>query len=420
VTTRAVELLPVPSGAAAAQVLPALAAALRGEGPVWQPVAEDAVTSADRAAGHLEPAEDDPADPTALLVSTSGSTGEPKAALLPVSALVASSAATEERLGGAGTWLLALPAHHIAGLQVLLRSVAAGTAPMVMNLRDGFSPNGFAAATADLRSRPGANRTYTSLVPTQLTRLLDAGGEPLAALTSYDAVLVGGAATAPSAVRRARAEGVTVVTTYGMSETCGGCVYDGRPLTGVRWRTSGDGRVELGGAVVARGYRGRPGHPAFTVDDDGTRWFATDDIGTGGEDGHLRVLGRLDDVIVTGGLKVSPALVESALSEHPGIRDVVVVGVPDREWGERVVAVVVPDAGGAGGASPPDLAALHRRVADLVAPYAAPRGLVLVEQIPLIGPGKPDRAALRTLAARAPSVTGKGDPMVTGVRRLPP
>jgi O-succinylbenzoic acid--CoA ligase len=395
-----VELLPVPSGAAAGRVLPTLAAALRGEGPAWQPVPGDAATSGDLAAGRLESGEDDPDDPTALVVSTSGSTGEPKAALLPVSALVASSAATEERLGGPGAWLLALPAHHIAGLQVLLRSVAAGTAPTIMDLRDGFSPNGFAAATADLGSRPGVTRTYTSLVPTQLTRLLDAGGEPLAALTSYDAVLVGGAATAPSTVRRARAEGVAVVTTYGMSETCGGCVYDGRPLTGVRWRTTTNGRVELGGAVVARGYRGRPGHPAFTVDADGTRWFVTDDAGAAGDDGRLRILGRLDDVIVTGGLKVSPSLVESALIEHPGVRDVVVVGVPDREWGERVVAVVVPEAA-AEGESPPDLAALHRRVADLVAPHAAPRGVVLVEEIPLIGPGKPDRAALRALAARA-------------------
>ncbi len=408
-------LLPVPSGPAAAQVLPALAAALRGEGPALQPVPEDA-SGAGRAAGALQPAEDDPADPTALVVSTSGSTGEPKGALLPVSALAASSDGTQERLGGAGTWLLALPAQHIAGLQVLLRSVAAGTVPQIMDLRTGFSPNGFTAASADLLARPGVQRRYVSLVPTQLTRLLDAGGEPLAALTSYDAVLVGGAATAPATVSRARAAGVAVVTTYGMSETCGGCVYDGRPLTGVRWRTDAEGRVRLGGPVVARGYRDRPAHPAFSTDPDGTRWFATDDVGEAGPDGALRILGRLDDVIVTGGLKVAPSLVESALSDHPGVREVVVVGVPDREWGERVVAVVVPGATGPGGGLP-DLPAMQRSVAERVAPYAAPRELVLLERIPLIGPGKPDRAALRALAAReGPTPPGDQDepPAVRG------
>ncbi len=393
------QLLRVPSGTAAGQVLPALAAALRGDGPALLPVPDDA--AADTAPGVLEPGEDDPSDPTALLVSTSGSTGEPKAALLPVSALAASSAGTQERLGGPGTWLLALPPHHIAGLQVLLRSVAAGTAPQVMDLREGFSANGFAAATSDLTGRPGVRRTYTSLVPTQLTRLLEAGGEPLAALASYDAVLVGGAATAPSTVRQARAEGVAVVTTYGMSETCGGCVYDSQPLRGVRWRTGEDGRVELGGPVVARGYRGRPSHPAFSVEEDGTRWFATDDVGEPAEGGGLRVLGRRDDVIVTGGLKVAPALVESALSEHPGVREVVVVGVSDPEWGERVVAVVVPDRASVAAGSPPELAALHRRVADQVAPYAAPRGLLLVGAIPALGPGKPDRTAVRAMVADA-------------------
>jgi O-succinylbenzoic acid--CoA ligase len=276
-----------------------------------------------------------------------------------------------------------------------------------MDLREGFSANGFIASTQELTLQPGTSRRYTSLVPTQLTRLLEAGGDAVDALASYDGVLVGGAATTPAAVQRAQAAGVAVVTTYGMSETCGGCVYDGRPLTGVSWRTEDDGRVELGGAMVARGYRGRPGDPAFRLDPDGSRWFRTDDIGVAGADGILEILGRLDDVIVTGGLKVSPALVEAALAGTAGIRDVVVVGVPDRDWGERVVAVVVPEPSSGDGATlgvaPPGplLAAIHQRVADQVAPYAAPRQLVLVDEIPLLGPGKPDRMALRALAARA-------------------
>jgi O-succinylbenzoic acid--CoA ligase len=404
VSRRAVLLLPVGAGPAALDVLPALARALAGEGAALLPVAAGSDVEPAQLAGELSDDEDSLDDPTALIVSTSGSTGDPKGALLPVSALRASAAGTHERLGGPGSWLLALPSHHIAGLQVLLRSVVAGTSPHVMDLRDGFSPNGFAAATLELSGRPGVRRRYTSLVPTQLTRLLDAGGEPLAALASYDGVLVGGAATAPATIERARGAGVAIVTTYGMSETCGGCVYDGRPLDGVRWRTDADGRIELGGDVIARGYRGEPGHPAFRTDSDGSRWFRTDDVGEVGADGSLRIIGRLDDVIVTGGLKVSPALVEGALCDLPGVRDVVVVGVPDREWGERVVAVVVPDPDRTAGPDRPlQLATLHRSVAEQVASYAAPRQLLLVEEIPLIGPGKPDRAALRRLATQAHS-----------------
>jgi o-succinylbenzoate---CoA ligase len=408
VTGRAVEVLAVPAGPAALTILPALRRALAGVGPALLPVSATGpgrVTEPDLSP--LTPGEDDLDDPTALVASTSGSTGDPKGALLPVSALRASAAATQDRLGGPGTWLLALPGQHIAGLQVLIRSILADTAPVVMDLREGFSANGFIASTQELTFQPGTSRRYTSLVPTQLARLLEAGGDAVDALASYDGVLVGGAATTPAAVQRAQAAGVAVVTTYGMSETCGGCVYDGRPLTGVSWRTEDDGRVELGGAVVARGYRGRPRDPAFRLDADGSRWFRTDDIGAAGADGTLQILGRLDDVIVTGGLKVSPALVEAALAGTPGIRDVVVVGVPDRDWGERVVAVVVPEPSSRDGAtlgaaaSGPRLAAIHQRVADQVAPYAAPRQLVLVDEIPLVGPGKPDRMALRALAARA-------------------
>ena len=398
----------MPAGPAALTILPALRRALAGGGPVLLPVptaGPGRVTEPDLSP--LAPDEDDPDNPTALVVSTSGSTGDPKGALLPVSALRASAAATQDRLGGAGSWLLALPGQHIAGLQVLIRSILAGTAPVVMDLREGFSANSFIASTHELTRQAGTGRRYTSLVPTQLTRLLEAGGDAVEALASYDGVLVGGAATTPAAGQRARAADVAVVTTYGMSETCGGCVYGGRPLPGVSWRTDDGGRVELGGAVVARGYRGRPRDPAFRLDPDGSRWFRTDDIGETGPDGTLQIIGRLDDLIVTGGLKVSPALVEAALAGTPGIRDVVVVGVPDRDWGERVVAVVVPepasgDGGAPGSASPgPRLAAIHQRVADQLAPYAAPRQLVLVDEIPLLGPGKPDRMALRALAARA-------------------
>jgi O-succinylbenzoic acid--CoA ligase len=291
--------------------------------------------------------------------------------------------------------LLALPAQHIAGTQVLVRSLLAKTTPVVLDLRDGFSPKGFAAATDELNLRSDSGPRYTALVPTQLYRVLEAGGEALEALTTYDAVLVGGAAASTRSIERAEDAGVAIVTTYGMSETCGGCVYDGRPLGGVWWRTEDDGRVEITGGVLARGYRGRPDDPAFRTDPDGTRWFRTDDIGEVGDDGTLHILGRYDDVIVTGGLKVAPSVVEAALDGHAEVAEVVVVGVPDEDWGERVVAVVVLRNGGV------ELAGLQRHVAEAVASYAAPRQLVVVDEIPLIGPGKPDRAALRSLAVAA-------------------
>jgi O-succinylbenzoic acid--CoA ligase len=333
---------------------------------------------------------------------TSGSTGDGKGVLLPASALLASASATHDRLGGGGRWLLALPVRHVAGLQVLVRSLVAGTTPVVLDGDGGFRAEAFVRAAAELTGP----RRYTALVPTQLVRLLDAGGAALEALAGFDAVLVGGAATAPALRERAAAEGVRLVTTYGMSETCGGCVYDGVPLDGVRLRLHGDGqRVHLGGPVLARGYRGRAhddGGPdsGFFTDSDG-RWFATDDAGTTADDPdaaaaprRLELLGRLDDVVVTGGLKVAPAPVESALLRLPGVAEAVVVGAPDEQWGQRVVAAVVLRPG----AGAPTLAEVREQVATDVAAYARPRQLLVLDRMPLRGPGKPDRTALARLA----------------------
>ena len=171
-------------------------------------VAEAARRSrAQRAGEPLGPGEDDEGDPTALVLATSGSTGDPKGALLPATAIVASAQATHGRLGGPGSWLLAMPAHHIAGIQVLVRSALAGTSPEIMDLRNGFSPNGFAAASSQLFERNAGRPAYTALVPTQLARLLDEGGSGLAALAAYDGVLIGGAATVPAVLDRARVAG---------------------------------------------------------------------------------------------------------------------------------------------------------------------------------------------------------------------
>jgi len=332
--------------------------------------------------------EAEPGDGAAVVIATSGSTGAAKHVVLSARALRASATATAERLGGPARWLLALPAHHVAGVQVLVRSLLAGTPPVVQDLRAGFRPDAFAAATRDL----GPGRRCTSLVPTQLHRLLDAGGAALDALRGYAAVLVGGAALAPQLRERAVAAGVAVVTTYGMSETAGGCVYDGVPLDGVRVDLEADGRIRIGGPTLADGYLG---DPARTAEAFVAGWFRTGDLGRW-RAGRLEVLGRADDVIVTGGEKVAPAAVEEVLTAQEGVAAACVVGVPDAEWGQLVAAAVeVPD-------GPLDAARAERlraAVRDALGRAAVPRILRAVPRIPLRGIGKPDRAATARLVA---------------------
>lgn len=376
--------LPVSAGPdALGTVLPALAAALDGSGPALVPLPPDPAAAA-RLVAALRP--EDAAHPlehdVALVVPTTGSTGEPKGALLGAPALTASAAATNARLGGPGRWLLALPLTHIAGLQVLVRCLVGGTEPAALDLTRGFRPDDFAAATARLPSR---TRRYTSLVPTQLARLLDAGPPAVEALRAYNAVLLGGAAAAPALLDRARAAGVRIVTTYGMSETCGGCVYDGRPLDGVRVGVGADGRVRVSGPVLFAGYRLRPDLTAAALTDGE---LVTQDLGRVDAEGRLEVLGRADDVVVSGGENVALAAVAAALLAHPRLRDAAVVAVGDPEWGQRVVAVVVPHE------PAPSLAELRAWVGERVGRAGAPRELVVVDALPVAGPGKVDRQAL--------------------------
>ncbi|MGZ4602782.1 MAG: o-succinylbenzoate--CoA ligase [Kineosporiaceae bacterium] len=378
-----------------ATLLPALRDALNGSGdPVLAHPPDRPPPAALAPGGVLGPDEDDDHDPTVVVVATSGSSGPPKGVILPASALLASASATHDRLGGPGRWLLALPAQHVAGIQVLVRSLVTGTAPAVLDLSGGFAPDAFAAEARDLPGR----RRYTALVPTQLVRLLDAGGAGLHELARFDGVLVGGAGTPPAVLGRARAAGVRAVTTYGASETCGGCVYDGVPLNGVLVRIEPDGRVLLGGPTLARGYRrmGRDADPegAFVLDPDGTRWWRTADAGRWA-DGGLEILGRLDDEILTGGVTVQPAAVEWALLQRPEIAEALVTGVADPQWGERVVAAVVPTPG----VSVIDLPALRAHVAAVLGSYAAPRQLLVLDALPVVGVGKPDRAAVARRAA---------------------
>jgi O-succinylbenzoic acid--CoA ligase len=312
-------------------------------------------------------AKDGVSEDTALIIGTSGSTGDPKGVQLSATAVLYSARASLARTGArpGERWLCCLPVTHIAGIQVLVRSLLSGTEP-------------FLAAMADPQTIAEAGCQHVSLVPTQLARLSPA------ALAGYKTVLLGGAAAADGQVDRARAAGVPVVTTYGMSETCGGCVYDGVALDGVtaEVRDEDGGRIWMSGPVLFQGYS------------DGERagqWFRTGDLGAVDAAGRLVVRGRADDVINTGGHKVMPGEVATALQACPGVRDAAVLGQSDPEWGERVVAVVVP----ADPRDPPTLKMLRMHVKERLPRYAAPSRVVLVDAVPMLPSGKPDLMRLR-------------------------
>jgi o-succinylbenzoate---CoA ligase len=402
---RPLHALLFPPAAGAGRLLDALAAALDGTGPAILPLdprlpqarvadllqafSPDVVETAEGALRQYRPpavrapggsGADLPVG-TAVVIATSGSTGEPKGVQLSAAALVHSARASLRRLGASPgeRWLCPLPTSHIAGLGVLVRSLVTGTAPVVTERLDPAEP-GLGA--------PGC--AYASLVPTQLRRMLDAGAD----LASLRAILVGGAAAPASLLAAARTAGARVVTTYGMSETCGGCVYDGVPLDGVQVRTGEDGRIRIGGPVVFSGYRNRPDLTAAAVDDG---WFVTSDVGRLGPDGRLVVRGRADEMINTGGEKVAPAEVAAILAGCPGVREAAVFGEPDPEWGERVTAAIVPT----DPAAPPHLADLRAAVRQRLPAHAAPKAVILVTAIPLLPSGKPDPAALRNLTRQA-------------------
>ena len=363
-----------------------LAAALDGTGPAIAPL--DAGLPRARLAGLIDALRPDSvqdtegvtsarsgphegvAEGTAVVVGTSGSTGVPKGVELSAAALRHSARASLDRVGARACerWLCCLPATHVAGLAVLVRSLVSGTEPVL-------------AERADAETVAASGCAHVSLVPTQLQRLLQEASAPLAGFSS---VLLGGAAAPAGLLDAARDSGVPVVTTYGMTETCGGCVYDGVPLDGVRAEVREDGRIWISGPVLFSGYAGGPRAPA-----DG--WFRTGDLGVLDAAGRLAVRGRADDVINTGGRKVVPGEVAAALQTCPGVRDVVVVGQPDPEWGERVVAVVVP----ADPRDPPALELLRSHVRERLPRYATPSRVVMVDAVPMLPSGKHDIVRLR-------------------------
>jgi O-succinylbenzoic acid--CoA ligase len=316
-----------------------------------------------------------------IAVATSGSTGEPSEVLVSADALRASAGATEAHLGAQGHWLLALPTDRIAGAMVMVRSRLAGTS--LAGVGPGpFTADAFAAAAERL---PADAPRFTSLVPTQLTRVMESphGAD---ALASFTAVLVGGAALGyePPA---------NVVRTYGLTETAGGCVYDGIPIGDTRVRIGDDGRILIAGSSLADAYR--PERADAWVEDGEVRWLVTSDLGEWAGDGRLRVLGRVDDVITTGGFKVNPRTVERALDTQAWVKEAAVVGVPNSEWGADVVAFVVPTALG----QMRKLHELRHALEPQLARHELPRELVVVEALPRLATGKVNYQALRSLAA---------------------
>ncbi|MCR2810822.1 MULTISPECIES: AMP-binding protein [unclassified Microbacterium] len=333
---------------------------------------------------------------TAVVVTTSGSTGVPKSVVLTRDALTAGALATADRIGD-GAWLLALPPSYVAGLQVLVRSIVADREPAW--LTGGFTPGAFTAAALMMLSTDRGTRvpTYTSLVPAQLTTLLDAAASDesvLRGLRSFEQILVGGQAVAPATLERALDAGVRVVRTYGATETSGGCVYDGRPLRGVSVRIV-EGEIQVAGPTLAEGYLGDPGATdlAFPRDPDGTRWYRTGDAGIL-EDDLLRVRGRIDNVIVSGGINVSLDRVERVVRSIPGLESAVVVGVPDARWGEASVAVV-PRGEALRRSESVQLEEARAAVTEEIGAHARPNRLVLVDEIATLPSGKPDREAIR-------------------------
>lgn len=406
--SRSLHAVLLPPAEAAGRLLDALPAALDGTGPALLPL--DPALPRTRLAAQLDafapsvvetaegseryvPVRTAPgvSEDTALVVATSGSTGRPKGTELSAGALLASARASLRRIGArpGERWLCCLPVFHIAGIQVLVRSLLAGTTPA---LAGRLEPGTLAASGC----------AHVAVVPTQLRRLVDAGADLSAAAT----ILLGGAAVPPGLLDAARAAGGRVITTYGMSETSGGCVYNGMPLDDVSVDIGPGDRIRIAGPVLFSGYRLRPDLTAAARDG---RWFVTSDLGSLGPSGELLVRGRGDDVIITGGEKVLAAEVEAALATCAGVREAAVVGRADAEWGELVTAVVVP----ADPSAPPRLADIRAHVRDLLPGWAAPAALLLVPEMPLLPSGKPDRATLR---ARAADAAAQGTGPMTGAR----
>lgn len=312
-------------------------------------------------------------DNVGLIVESSGSTGEPKRISLSVQALLHSAKYGQERLGPAGQWLLALPINFIAGSQVLLKSLLADTQPVIMNTSLPFTVEGFSRAASMMTS----DHRYVSLVPAQLTRLVEgAATDPLLLrqLRSFRAMLVGGQSSPAELLDKAKDLGLKVVVSYGMTETCGGCIYDGIPLEGVRLKITPDGRLQVSGRTLA---------------EDVGDWLTTNDLAELTPEGKLLILGRADRVIISGGLKLGLDRVEFLGSQVKGVEDISAAALENSEWGERVGIAYV--------GSPEVADDIANRLAELLGPIGKPIRVIRVDRLPLLATGKKDLLQIKKL-----------------------
>jgi o-succinylbenzoate---CoA ligase len=325
----------------------------------------------------------------AVVLATSGSTGRPKGAILSRTAVRAAADAAHARLGGPGDWALALPPYYVAGLMVMARVIAADT-----TIHD---------VGGDLARLPSAvdamqGRRYLAVVPTQLDRAL-AQPQLIEAMRALDAVLVGGSAMDAYLRSRAEQAQINIVASYGMTETCGGCVYDGLPLDGVSVTVEpGTQRIRISSVTNFSGYRLRPDLTRTTLSD-GT--LITQDRGEWTTDGRLHVLGRVDDEVITGGINVDLAQLERACKSWPGLAgaEIAVVAVPDVRWGRKIVAVTN---------GPGSVTALQAYLGGRLPRHAAPRELVHLNALPKTAAGKIDRIRLvADLANGLPTKEGR-------------
>jgi O-succinylbenzoic acid--CoA ligase len=312
----------------------------------------------------------------AAVISTSGTTGAPKAVELTAAGLQVMGRGYSAGLAAtaADRWLACLPMHHVAALAIVGRAWVTGV-PWAAH--DTFDLDAVA------RSTRAEGSTIVSLVPTALRRLLDAG----APLHEYRRVVLGGAPTPPALRARAEEAGVAIVDAYGLTETWGGFALDGLPIAGAEVRLADDDEVLVRGEMVMRGYRFAPDATNEAVDRDG--WLHTGDIGTIDDTGRVDVVDRKKDLVISGGVNVSPTRVEAVLAQHPAVADVCVIGAPDDEWGERVVAICVAANGGV------TLDELRAFARDQLPAAHLPRELRVVDAIPRSAGGKPLRRLLR-------------------------
>jgi O-succinylbenzoic acid--CoA ligase len=304
----------------------------------------------------------------AAVVATSGTGGAPKAVELRAGAIRWSALASSRALdAGAGDrWLCCLPPRGVAGLAVLARAWHTG---LPVEVHGRFDPGAVAEAAG--------RATLVSLVPAMLRRLLAAGDQA----ARFRRVLLGGGPIPSDLAAEATARGVTLVRTYGLTETFGGIVHDGHPLAGVDLVVDPEGQILARGPMLFRRYRGDPERTAAALRDG---WLWTGDLGRLGPGGRLTVLGRADDLVISGGVNVHPEEVEAVLAGHPGVAEAAVAGRPDPEWGQRVAAFVVPN----DPASPPTLDELRAFARERLAAAKAPRELVLVPVLPRGPSGK--------------------------------